>query len=127
MDFNVLDYYAIPDGVTKCTDAIQAAIDRCSEKGGRVIFPPGKYLSGTLRLRSNVELHLESGATLISSLNEADMIDFSKDFDDDNDDTGWEGGCFLYACHERNIKSPERESLTVRVEKSFLMMSPKGH
>ncbi len=103
MDFNVLDYYAIPDGVTKCTDAIQAAIDRCSENGGRVIFPPGKYLSGTLRLRSNVELHLESGATLISSLNEADMIDFSKDFDDDNDDTGWEGGCFLYACHERNI------------------------
>ena len=103
MDFNVIDYNAVPDGITKCTGAIQAAIDDCSQKGGRVVFPAGKYMSGSLRLRTGVELHLENGAELISSLDEADMIDFSKDFEDDNEDTGWEGGCFLYACHERNI------------------------
>ncbi|WP_034466921.1 glycoside hydrolase family 28 protein [Butyrivibrio proteoclasticus] len=102
-DFNVVDYGAKPDGISKCTDAIQRAIDDCSTEGGRVVFPAGEYLSGSLLLKSNVELHLESGAVLVSSLDEADVVDFSKDFVDDNADTGWEGGCFLYACHARDI------------------------
>ena len=33
--------------------------------GGRVLFPAGRYLSGSLRLRSGVELHLEKGSRLI--------------------------------------------------------------
>ncbi len=104
MQYNILDYQAVGDGSTKCTAAIQAAIDDCAAaQGGQVVIPAGRYLSGSLRLRSNVDLHLSSGAVLISSLAEEDMIDFSKEFTDDNEDTGWEGGCFLYACHEKNI------------------------
>nr|MCR4635680.1 glycoside hydrolase family 28 protein [Butyrivibrio sp.] len=103
MTYNILDFGAVGDGITKCTAAIQRAIDECSRTGGRVVVPSGEYLSGSLRLRSDVELHIEHGAVLRSSLEESDMIDFSKDYEDDNEDTGWEGGCFLYACHEKNI------------------------
>ncbi len=104
MDFNILDYSLINNGIIKCTKAIQTAIDRCNAAGGgKVIFPAGKYLCGSIRLRSNVELHLENGAELIASIDDDDVIDFSKDIDDDNEDTGWEGGCFIYACDEKNI------------------------
>ena len=62
-------YGAVADGQTNCREAIQKAIDHCNENGGgRVVVPAGKYLSGTIILKSNVELHLENGAVLISSL-----------------------------------------------------------
>ena len=44
---------------------IQAAIDAASEGGGgRVVLEPVAYPSGTLYMRSNVELHLPEGATI---------------------------------------------------------------
>ena len=45
---DVKEFGAVGDGVTKDTQAIQAALDA----GGLVFFPPGTYLSGTLHLRS---------------------------------------------------------------------------
>ncbi len=103
MLYNILDFGAVADGRTNCAAAIQEAIDACNETGGVVFIPAGNFLSGSLRLRSNVELHLENGACLTASSVPGDMIDFSKEFEDDNEDTGWEGGCFLFACHEKNI------------------------
>ena len=103
MQYNILDYGAAADGITNCAPAIQRAIDECSITGGVVLIPAGNFLSGSLRLKSNVQLHLESGACLIASTVPGDMVDFSKEFEDDNEDTGWEGGCFLFACHEKNI------------------------
>ena len=49
-----------------CTPAMQRAIDECSAKGGgRVVVPSGgTYKIYTLHLKSNVELHIERGATL---------------------------------------------------------------
>ena len=64
---------AIGDGQTLNTAAIQAAIDRCAESGGgTVVFPPGRYITGTLLLRSKIALHLEDGAALLGSTNLAD-------------------------------------------------------
>lgn len=58
------------DGQALDTAAIQAAIDRCAKAGGgQVLFPPGRYLSGTIHLRSRVTLHLEAGARLIGTTN----------------------------------------------------------
>lgn len=66
--YNIKDYGAISDGVTVCTASIQKAIDTCHENGGgRVIIPNGRYVTGTVYLRSFVELHLENGALLIAS------------------------------------------------------------
>lgn len=101
--FNIKDYGASADGVTNNAEAIQKAIDEASRQGGRVVVPAGRYLSGTLVLKSNIDFHLEKGAVLIGSLNEADILDFASLFEDDNACTGWDGGCFLFACHEKNI------------------------
>ena len=75
MNTDILDYGATCDGAV-CTSAIQAAIDACAASGGgRVTVPAGTYISGTLWLRSNVELHLEHGATLKASEN---MDDYNE-------------------------------------------------
>ena len=104
MNYLITDFGAEGDGKALNTAAIQKAIDCCAaDGGGMVIIPAGKFLSGTICLKSNVELHLESGAELISSLDPADMPDLMGGFEDDNRDTGWEGGCFLLARHAENV------------------------
>lgn len=64
--FNVKDFGAKGDGTTDDAKAIQQAIDQCSNTGGgMVLFPRGNvFLSGPVRIKSNVELHLEANATL---------------------------------------------------------------
>ena len=58
-DYQVADFGVMADGTTHNTRAIQRAIDLIHEQGGgRLIFPLGRYLSGTLHLRSGVTLHL---------------------------------------------------------------------
>ena len=65
--YDVTRYGARPDGVTDNTAAIQKAIDECSAKGGgRVLVPGGgKYVTYTLNLKDNVELHIDRSATLL--------------------------------------------------------------
>ena len=75
-DHNVKAFGAIGDGITVSTAAIQAAIDVCHENGGgRVTVPSGVFLTGSIFLKSNVELHLSHGA----------VIKASEDLDDYND------------------------------------------
>jgi len=63
--FNVRAFGAAGDGATLDTKAINAAMDAASKAGGgTVVLPAGTYLSGTVRLRSNITLWLEPGATL---------------------------------------------------------------
>ena len=58
--FNILDYKAKGDGVTLNTKSIQAAIDACSKSGGgTVLFPAGRFVSGTIYLKSHVTLLLK--------------------------------------------------------------------
>ena len=46
-------------------EAINKAIDACSKAGGgRVVVPAGEFLTGAIRLKSNVNLHVSKGATL---------------------------------------------------------------
>ena len=60
---SIADFGAVPDGKTLNTEAIARAIAALAEKGGgRLIIPPGIWLTGPIGLKSNVELHLEEGA-----------------------------------------------------------------
>lgn len=72
--YNVLDYGIMNDGTSMNTEKIQVLIDKVADTGGGTIyFPPGEYLTGTIFLRSHIDLHLESGAVLLGSL---DLDDF---------------------------------------------------
>ncbi len=65
---SVRDFGAVGDGMKLETQALQAAIEACARAGGgTVYFPPGRYLSGTLFLKSHLTLHLEGGAVLLGS------------------------------------------------------------
>lgn len=70
---NVRDFGAAGNGITTDTRAIQAAIDHVARTGGgTVLFPPGKYLSGSIYLKSGVTLDVAKGATLLGSPRRAD-------------------------------------------------------
>ena len=60
------------DGLAKDTAAIQSAIDAAAKDGGVVELPAGTYLSGTIYLKSGVELRLAANATLKGSPDRAD-------------------------------------------------------
>jgi polygalacturonase len=63
--YNVMDFGAKNNGIEITTLQIQNAINSCFLHGGGVVYvPQGEYLTGTLNLKSNVEFHLEMGATL---------------------------------------------------------------
>lgn len=70
MVINILNTGAVCDGKTLNTRSIQAAIDACTENGGgQVIVPAGTFVTGTIWLKSHVELHLSHGAVLKASEN----------------------------------------------------------
>jgi len=71
--FNITSYGAISSAKTLNTMAIQQAIDMASKKGGGlVLVPSGFWLTGPIKLVSNVNLHLSSGAVLQFSDNPKD-------------------------------------------------------
>ncbi len=69
-DFSVLDFGANPDGKTLTTEAIQKSVDECTATGGgTVTVPAGVYLTNTIFLKSNVNLHIQKGATFLGGTN----------------------------------------------------------
>jgi len=66
--FNVRDFGATGDGRTIDTPAVNAAIEAASTAGGGTVhFPAGTYACYSIHLRSNVRLHLASGATILAA------------------------------------------------------------
>ena len=67
-EFRIVDNGAVGDGKTINTGAIQKSLDLCAQHGGgKVIVPAGVYVTGTLQLRSNIELEIQSGGVLKGS------------------------------------------------------------
>lgn len=66
--YDIREYGAKGDGVTINTRSVQAAIDACaSNRGGIVLVPVGRFLIGTVELKSNVTLRITAGGTLLGS------------------------------------------------------------
>jgi polygalacturonase len=100
-DFDITKYGAQRDGRKKCTEAIRKAIADCSAAGGgRVVIPPGRFLTGAVHLLDNVDLYLSGGSTLLFS---TDPHDYPLVL------TRFEGvecmnySPFVYALEKRNI------------------------
>lgn len=70
---DVREFGATPDGKTLCTRAIQEAVDQCAVAGGGTVYlAAGKWLSGTITMKSHVTLLLDSGCILLGSTNPSD-------------------------------------------------------
>ena len=91
-DFYITDFGAKGDGQTDSRPAFEKAIEKCNQAGGgRIIVPPGVWFSkGPIHLKSNVNLHLEEGATIRFSDNTDDFLPVVL--------TRWEGTeCYNYS------------------------------
>ncbi|MBQ4041895.1 MAG: glycoside hydrolase, partial [Prevotella sp.] len=66
-EYKVTKYGASPKATAeKNQKAINKAIEKCSKAGGgKVVIPAGEYLTGAIRLESNVNLELQKGAKII--------------------------------------------------------------
>ena len=77
-EFLITDYGAKADGKTVNTIAIQTAIDAAfKNKGGQVIFPKGRFLSGSIVMKSNVSLYFEEEAVMMGSTNPKDYLNMA--------------------------------------------------
>lgn len=74
---DIRDHGAVGDGTTNDARAIQAAIDAAAAAGGGTVLVPagGTWLSGSIVLRTDVELHVERGAVLQASGRWEDMTE----------------------------------------------------
>jgi polygalacturonase len=101
-DFTVTDFGGVGDGLTDCTEAFARAVEACNKAGGgRVSVPAGAWLTGPIHLKSNVNLHVEKGATIRFSTNPRDYLPLVF--------TRWEGvelmnySPLIYAFEQENI------------------------
>ena len=68
MIYNVLEFGAVADGETLCTDAVQKAIEKCSADGGGIVrFEGGRYALSTVFLRSNVTIEIPKGTEILGA------------------------------------------------------------
>jgi polygalacturonase len=64
-DFKITDYGAVADNEKDCTDAFKQAISAAHRTGGgRVVVPPGSFMTGPIHLKSNVNLYVSDGAII---------------------------------------------------------------
>lgn len=99
--FSITDFGAAGDGATDCTTSFRRAIAACGEAGGgRVVVPPGRFLTGPIQLQSNVNLHVVEDAVVLFS---TEPSDYPRVF------TRWEGvevmnySPLIYAFEQENI------------------------
>ncbi|HUP87725.1 MAG TPA: glycoside hydrolase family 28 protein [Longimicrobiales bacterium] len=100
--FDITKYGAVGDGKVDCSDAFKRAIGDCvAAGGGSVIVPSGRFLTGPIHLRSNVNLHVMKGGTIAFHRDPAKYL--PQVF------TRWEGvelmnySPFIYAFEQENI------------------------
>lgn len=93
-NYNIVDFGAKEGELS--TKAIQSAIDKCHAEGGGIVeISNGTYTSGTIFMKSNVNLRIEGGATLTMSTNLEDYPDFECEWDV-REAPRFSARCFIY-------------------------------
>lgn len=99
---SIADQGATAGGTRDASAAIAKAIDTCSTAGGgHVVIPPGVFLTGPIHLKSNIDLHLSEGATLLFTTDPAKYLPVVL--------TRWEGiecmnySSLIYALDAENV------------------------
>jgi unsaturated rhamnogalacturonyl hydrolase len=101
-DFVITEFGAVAGGERDNTAAIRRAIEACTAAGGgRVVVPAGVFLTGAVHLKSNVNLHVSDGATLLFTTDPNAYLPAVH--------TRWEGtecmnySALIYAFEQENI------------------------
>jgi polygalacturonase len=93
--FNVRSYGAAGDGRQLDSPAINHAIDAAAAAGGgTVCLPAGTYLSGSIRLKSNIHLLLDAGATILGAPQTLNAYDFTEPWTNNPYQDG--GHCYFH-------------------------------
>jgi len=80
--YDVRNFGAVGNGVHLDHAAINAAIDTCAAQGGgQVLIPAGNYLCGSIRLKSNIDLHLCVGARIVGAPQSMKAYDEAEKFE----------------------------------------------
>lgn len=96
---NIRDYGVTGDGETLDTIAFQSAID-AAPRGAVIKVEAGKYVVGTLKLKSDIELNLAAGAEILGS---TAIEDYARDIHNAIEAPAFDE-CLIYAEGARNIK-----------------------
>lgn len=81
-EYNIIDFGAVNGGTVSNTEAINNAIVKAHENGGgRVVVPAGVWLTGPIELKSNIDLHVETGAILLFSKNKEEYPLYMSDYE----------------------------------------------
>jgi polygalacturonase len=118
-EFDVTRFGAVGDGAKDCTTALADAIAACHRSGGgTVIVPAGTFLSGAIHLLSNVNLHLNKGATIRFSTDPKKFLPvvFSRDVSEMMNYSP-----FIYAFEQENIAITGEGTLDGQASKSVWM------
>ena len=100
--FNIRHYGATGDGVTSDTKAIGKAIAACAAAGGGTVYvPSGTFVTGSIRLYSNMNLYLSPGAVLLGSPRMEDYL-LQKDYGFTGFGAGNKLG-IVFADHAENV------------------------
>lgn len=125
MDYPLQDFGVIADGSTDCRGIINEVITKCSDDGGgRVILPQGTvFCAGSINLKSNVNLVIPEGCTLLFSENPLDYLPAEP--------TVWEGtelynyASFLRSYHCNNIAITGKGTINGNATNGFAKMRPQ--
>jgi polygalacturonase len=118
--FKITDYGAVANSDLPNTRAIQKAIDVCSAAGGGMVLVPKnhtdttKYLTGTIILKNNVELHIDSGVVLLGSVDYKDYQAIEPFIDGVGQSRG---ACLVGAINAKNIAITGKGTINGRGER----------
>ena len=101
--FNIKNFGAVGDGHTLDTKGFDNAIAACVKAGGGTVFvPPGTFVTGTVRLYSNINLQLSAGAIILASPNTNDYL-MQTDFGFSGSGAGGKKLGIIFADHAENV------------------------
>ena len=79
--YNVRAFGSVGDGKNLDSPAINRAIESCAQAGGGTVYvPPGTYLCGSIRMKSNIHLHIDAGAIILGAPQEMNAYDLAEPF-----------------------------------------------
>ncbi len=93
--FNIRSFGAVGDGKNLDSPAIDRAIQAAAQAGGGTVFvPAGTYLSGSIHLTNNLDLHLDAGAVILGAPQNLNAYDFTESWTNNPYQDG--GHCYFH-------------------------------